>query len=159
MNFRTFRPRGTKEGDAGEPARPASASRGLLRPQLLPQDKGVDSMASKAAIVMKELNSTDGVHETVVVGRDGFVIEHLGDMDAEAVGAIISTAIGAVEAMGRDTEQGSLFEVMAEFNEGVVICAPVGRDAVLGLVATNGCNLGRVRYAVKKNIRELERVL
>jgi uncharacterized protein len=116
-------------------------------------------MASKATVVMKELNSTDGVHETVVVGRDGFVIEHVGDMDAEAVGAIISTAIGAVEAMGRDAEQGNLFEVMAEFSEGVIICAPVGRDAVLGLVARSEANLGRVRFAVKKNIRELERVL
>jgi hypothetical protein len=109
--------------------------------------------------ILRELNSTEGVHESLVVGRDGFVIEHVGDMEADGVGAIVSTAIGAVEAMGRDSEQGSLFEFMAEFRDGVMIVAPVGRDAVLGLVATEGANLGRVRHAVKKNLRELERTL
>lgn len=116
-------------------------------------------MASRANSLLKELNATDGVHETLVVGRDGFVIEHIGDMDADAVGAIISTAIGAVEAMGRDTEQGGLFELMAEFKDGVIIAAPIGRDAVLGIVANSDANLGRIRFAVKKNISELERAL
>jgi hypothetical protein len=109
--------------------------------------------------IIKELNQTDGVHESLIVGRDGFVIEHVGDMDAEGVGAIVSTAIGAVEAMGRDSEQGGLFEFMAEFKEGVMIVAPVGRDAVLGIVAREDANLGRVRHEVKKNLRELERAL
>jgi hypothetical protein len=109
--------------------------------------------------LLKELNTTQGIHESLVVGRDGFVIEHVGDMDAEAVGAIISTAIGAIEGMGRDAEQGSLFEVMAEYKDGVMIAAPLGRDAVLGIVADSEANLGGIRHAVKKSIRDLERVV
>ena len=116
-------------------------------------------MASKANGILKELSQTDGVHECLVVGRDGFVIEHVGDMDAEGVGAVVSTSIGAIEAMGRDTEQGGLFEIMAEYNDGTIIAAPVGRDAVLGLVANSEANLGGIRHAAKKSIRELERVL
>jgi uncharacterized protein len=116
-------------------------------------------MATRAQSLLREMNTTDGVHESLVVGRDGFVIEHVGDMDADAVGAVISTAIGAIEAMGRDTEQGGLFEVMAEFDGGVIIAAPVGRDAVLGVVATAESNLGMIRHNVKKGIGELERVL
>ncbi len=116
-------------------------------------------MASRAIEIIKELNNTDGVHETLVVGRDGFVIEHVGDMDSEGVGAIVSTAIGAVEAMGRDADQGSLFEFMAEYKDGVMIVAPIGRDAVLGIVANTAANLGRVRHEVKKHMRELERVI
>ena len=95
----------------------------------------------------------------MIVGRDGFVIEHVGDMDADSVGAVISTAIGTIEAMGRDTTQGSLFEIMAEFDDGTVIAAPVGRDAVLGVIADKGANLGGIRHAVKKSMRELERAL
>jgi len=109
--------------------------------------------------MLKDLIATPGIHECVVVGRDGFVIENVGDMDADGVGATISTCIGTVESMGRGTDQGGLFELMAEFNDGTVIAAPVGRDAVLGIVASKDANLGGIRNAVKKSIRELERAL
>ena len=109
--------------------------------------------------VLNELLKTEGVREALVVGRDGFVIEHAGDMDADAVGAAVSTTLGSVEAMGRNTEQGGLFEVMAEFKEGTIIVAPIGRDAILGITAEEGGNLGAIRLAVKKNLRELEREL
>ncbi len=109
--------------------------------------------------ILTELNRAPGIHETLIVGRDGFVIDNVGDMDADEVGAVISTAIGAVEAMGRDCSQGGLFEVMAEYKEGVIIAAPIGRDAVLGVVADGSANLGGIRHAVKKNMRELERTL
>lgn len=107
--------------------------------------------------ILSELNSAPGIRQSLVVGRDGFVIENIGEMDAEAVGAVISTAIGAIEAMGRDCDQGGLFEVMAEYKDGVVIAAPIGKDALLGVVAAGDANLGGIRYAVKKNLRELER--
>jgi uncharacterized protein len=116
-------------------------------------------MGSKVQDMLRDLNATAGIHESVIVGRDGFVIEHLGDMDADGVGATISTAMGTIEAMGRDTDQGSLFEVMAEYNGGTIIAAPVGRDAVLGIVAESDANLGGIRHAVKKSLRDLERAL
>ena len=109
--------------------------------------------------ILKTLTSTPGISQALVVGRDGFVIEAIGDMDAEEVGAVISTAIGAVEVMGRDCSQGALFEVMAEFKQGTMIAAPVGQEAVLGIVAGVQANLGAIRYAVKKNLRELENSL
>lgn len=109
--------------------------------------------------VLKDLKATNGIQQALVVGRDGFVIEHIGSMEADVVGAIISTAIGTVEAMGRDMQTGSLFEVMAEYNDGTVIAAPVKKEAVLGIVADKNANLGGIRYAVKKSLAELERVL
>jgi len=109
--------------------------------------------------ILRELNKAQGIHQSLVVGRDGFVIENAGDMDSDSVGAIISTALGAIEAMGKDCNQGSLFEVMAEYDNGVIIAAPVGRDAVLGIVADNSANLGGIRHAVKKNLKELEKAL
>lgn len=116
-------------------------------------------MASNITVTLREINSTDGVHETLVVGRDGFVIEHVGDMNADEVGAILSTAIGAVEAMGRDSGQGRLEEVMAEYEDGIILLAPIGAEAVLGVVARHEANLGRVRYEVKKRLKDLERNL
>ena len=109
--------------------------------------------------ILTELNNAPGIHQSLIVGRDGFVIENAGDMDSDSVGAVISTALGAIEAMGRDCEQGALFEVMAEYKDGVIIAAPVGRDAILGIVADGQANLGAIRFAVKKNLRELEKAL
>jgi uncharacterized protein len=117
------------------------------------------AMATKVTTTLREINATDGVHETLVVGRDGFVIEHVGDMNADEVGAILSTSIGAVESMGRDANQGRLEELMAEFADGTVLLAPIGTEAVLGVVAGHGANLGRIRYEVKKRLRDLERGL
>lgn len=116
-------------------------------------------MQTQTFALLKEINATDGVRESLIVGRDGFVIEHVGELNAEEVGAILSTAIGAVEAMGRDAGQGRLEEIMGEFDEGVVILAPVGRDAVLGVVARSEVNLGRVRFEVKKRLKELAKTL
>lgn len=109
--------------------------------------------------VLKGLNGVSGVHQSLVVGRDGFVINSVGDMEADSVGAVISTAIGAIEAMGRDCKQGGLFEVMAEYKDGVVIAAPIGDEAVLGVVADGQANLGAIRFSVKKGMKELAKVL
>lgn len=109
--------------------------------------------------ILKTLTATTGISHALVVGRDGFVIESVGDLSADEVGAVISTAISAVEAMGRDCNQGALFEVMAEFKDGTMIAAPIGRDVVLGIVAGVEAGLGTIRHAVKKNLSALERAL
>ena len=109
--------------------------------------------------ILKDLNKAPGIHQSLIVGRDGFVIENAGDMDSDSVGAIISTALGAIEAMGKDCEQGNLFEVMAEYNNGIIIAAPIGKEAILGIVADNNANLGGIRHAVKKNMKSLESII
>lgn len=116
-------------------------------------------MATTPKSILMGLTKVQGIHEALVVGRDGFVIEHVGDMDAESVGAVVSTAIGATETMGGDLSQGRLAQVMAEFAEGTVIVAPASEDAILCIVAGDDAVLGAVRQAVRKNMRELERAL
>ncbi len=116
-------------------------------------------MAANTKAVLAALTKVQGIHEALVVGRDGFVIEHVGDMEAEATGAVVSTAIGAAEAMGGELGLSNLEELMAEYKGGTVIVAPIGADAILGIAAAEDANLGAIRHAVKKNIRELERTL
>jgi uncharacterized protein len=116
-------------------------------------------MAARTTMILGEITRIDGVQEALVVGRDGFVIDNAGSRDPDAVGAIVSTAIGSVEAMGRDAERGMLTHLMAEYDGGVIIVVPVGKDAMLGVVAGAGANLGGIRYGVKKQVPELERAL
>lgn len=111
--------------------------------------------------LLGDLVSVDGVNTAVVVGRDGFVIEGYsnGNLDIEAVGAVISTGIGSSEVMGRELQVGALGQGMIEYDGGVLVMSFLGRDAVLAIVADLQANLGNVRYQLKKRLPELERQL
>ncbi len=112
---------------------------------------------SKTTAILEELCKIDHLHEAVVVGRDGFVIDWQGDMKYDDVGSIIATAIGTIETMGQHTEHGSLNEVMVEYMDGTIIVAPIGNEAILGAVASEGASLSRIRKGVKTALRELEK--
>jgi len=111
--------------------------------------------------ILNNLIRVEGVTAAVVIGRDGFVIDAAGGggMDVEAIGAIISTGFGSSETMGKELNIGRTGQVMAEFEDGILVSAAIGQDAILAVVTTSNTNLGNVRYQVKKYIRELESVL
>ena len=52
--------------------------------------------------ILEEFLQGEGVTAAVVVGRDGFVIESAvsGNLDIDAIGAMVSTGLGSAEAMG-----------------------------------------------------------
>ena len=112
--------------------------------------------------LLSEFTQVEGINSAVVVGRDGFVIEGVSNgtnLDVEAVGAVVSTGIGASEVMGRELGVGGMTQGMAEYKEGVIVMSYLGRDAVLAVVADLNANLGNVRYQVKKRSTDLEGAL
>lgn len=107
---------------------------------------------------LNDLVKVEGINAAVVVGRDGFVIEGIASdagLDIEAVGAVISTGIGSSEVMGRELNVGALNQSMVEFDNGVLVMATLGRDALLCLVCGLGSNLGNVRLQLKKRSPDL----
>jgi hypothetical protein len=111
--------------------------------------------------LLNELVRVEGINTAVVVGRDGFVIEGeaKGRADMEAVGAVISTGIGASEVMGSSLSVGEMTQGMVEYRDGVIVMGLLGRKAVLAVVADTQANLGNVRYQVKQRAPEIERSL
>ena len=111
--------------------------------------------------VLQELVDVQGILTSVLVGRDGFVIDGIssGEMDTEAIGAVISTAIGSNEVMGTELEVGDFSQSMVEFAGGVIVTSLVGESAILATVADLQAPLGNVRYQVKKRLPEIERLL
>jgi uncharacterized protein len=100
----------------------------------------------------------EGIKAAVVVGRDGFVIEGTasdGNLDIEAVGAVISTGLGSSEMMGKELKVGTLTQSMLEFDNGVLVMGTLGKDALLCLVCGAGANLGNVRLQMKKRSPEM----
>lgn len=102
---------------------------------------------------LNDLLKVEGISAAVIVGRDGFVIEGLsndGNLDVEAVGAVISTGLGSAEVMGRELNVGALAQSLIEFDKGVLVMGTLGKDALLCLVCRAGANLGNVRLQMKK---------
>lgn len=111
--------------------------------------------------LLSELTQVEGINTAVVVGRDGFIIDGAGNgtIDAEAVGAVISTGIGSSEIMGKELGVGGMTQGMVEYANGIVMTSLLGSDAVLAVVADLKANLGNVRYQVKKRAPEVQRAL
>ena len=106
------------------------------------------------------LTKVDGINTAIVVGRDGFVIDSAGSgNDAEALGAIVATALGSSEVMGTELRVGGLRQVLLEYASGTIVLSTLGAEAILAVVADTAANLGNVRYNVKKMSPDFERVL
>ena len=103
--------------------------------------------------VLNDFRTVKGVTAVALVGRDGFVIEHITntEMDVEALGAMVATAIGTSESLGGEFDLGLMDQYLAEFTSGKVLMAAVHAD-ILAVVTDNSAVVGAVRYAMRKNI-------
>jgi len=102
---------------------------------------------------LSDFVKVEGIKSAVVVGRDGFVIEGVtsdGNLDVEAVGAILSTGLGTSEVMGKELNVGRLSQSMVEYDDGVLVMGKLGPEALLCIVCDKVSNLGNVRLQVKK---------
>ena len=117
---------------------------------------------SQLTDLLNELVNVEGINSAVVVGRDGFVIEGVASgtsLDADAVGAVISTGIGSSEVMGRELEVGVMTQGMVEYDDGLIVMALLGEDAIVAVVADLNANLGNVRFQIKKRLKNIEKAL
>ncbi len=117
-------------------------------------------MAKTVKEALTEFLRIDGVTAVAVVGRDGFVIDSASKLklNADALGAVVASAIGASEMVGRDFHMGKLEQYLLEFETGKAIIAAAG-DAILVLTMDTTAVIGSVRYAVKKGTDALAKML
>lgn len=117
-------------------------------------------MAKSAKDALRDFLNIDGVKAVAIVGRDGFVIEHVSTdkLDTDALGAVVASAIGASEMIGKDFSMGKLDQYLLEFSAGKAIIATAG-EYVLSIITEPSAVIGSVRYAVKKGIDGLTKLL
>ncbi len=117
------------------------------------QSTSEDAIMNAIETILSEFTSIEGVHTACLVGRDGFILDHIArqSVDAEMVGAIASSGFGSAYSMGGQLGQGNLTMTMIEYENGPVMFAPVGSEAFLVIVADKETNLGWVRLSIKKN--------
>ncbi len=117
-------------------------------------------MAKTLKDALREYLNIDGVNAVAIVGRDGFVIDSASTvkLDTDALGAVVASAIGASEAIGRDFSMGDLQQYLLEFANGKAIIAAAG-DGILALITDQNAVIGSVRYAVKRSLDGLVKLL
>lgn len=107
--------------------------------------------------VLEELLKVPGVTASVVVGRDGFVIESAGGSTAislDDLGAALANAVNGIEEMGAELKVASFQDLFIEYGRAVIMCRPVG-DAVIAITAPDASKLGIIRHKVKPLVDEL----
>jgi predicted regulator of Ras-like GTPase activity (Roadblock/LC7/MglB family) len=110
-----------------------------------------------AKSVLGRLAAVPGVALAVLVDREGFLIESVGDMvlEAEAAGALAGCLAEASEAIGRELSQGPLVGLIAEYEAGLILVNMAGSGAMLATVLCDPAVLDRARDVVKKTLSDL----
>lgn len=111
--------------------------------------------------LLSDITQIDGVDSAILASRDGFVLESVssGEIDPEAIGAIVSSGIKAYEGLGPEMNVGELIQGMIEYKSGFVMISLVTNDAVLAVAANSGANLGNVRFRVIRIAADIGRVV
>ncbi len=117
-------------------------------------------MENNLVEALSELMKVKGVTTVAIVGRDGFVIESIqnSNIDMDALGAMVATAVGTAESLGQEFGFGTMNQYLSEFDTGKVLMAKAGED-ILAVFTDDGAVIGGVRFAVKKNLQNIVEAL
>ena len=109
--------------------------------------------------ILEKLNKTSGVIGSLIVGRDGLVIESVvpAGINADLVGAIVAGIFTSAESSMEELHQGDLQMVMVEGNLGKLILCNAG--AILVVLLGDNVNLGLIRLDVNESVDRLKEIL
>jgi hypothetical protein len=116
-----------------------------------PEKKGGKSL-DKLKELLKDFVVMDGIIAAIVATEDGFLVEGEAEvkLDTETISAAISSLNGALQLVGKETSQGNLKSALVEFETGSISIAPLGKEAILALVADKSATIGRVRLLLRR---------
>ena len=94
-----------------------------------------------------------GVDATVVLGRDGLLIDsQVGpNIDAEQVAAHIPSIIVAADELGVSSMHGGVATAVLEFPRGFAILSVLSADAILLVLVQPSANIGQLLYELRRN--------
>ncbi|HMS88685.1 MAG: roadblock/LC7 domain-containing protein [Acidimicrobiales bacterium] len=95
------------------------------------------------------VNSTAGVTDAIAVSSDGLLIaasRSLERQDAEQVAAIVTGMVSLSEGASRAFGFEGLQQVIVSMRGGYMFVSSISMGSALGVVATNGCDIGAIGY-------------
>ncbi len=112
-------------------------------------------------------NSTDilydflnlgNVTQVLVIGKDGFAIETVGNFKAanlEKLCSSLATAINGMEEMSQDLNIGVFKNMTFEYDGAFIVGATI-KDAVIALIAPDASSVGMMKLSLNKHMPNLE---
>ncbi|MDK2790306.1 MAG: uncharacterized protein PWP15_813 [Methanothermococcus sp.] len=110
--------------------------------------------------MLVDLNKTEGIKGSIVVGKDGLVIASQvpSSIDTELIGAMASAAFGSAERTATEIGQGKLEQMMIEGEFGKTLMTDAG-EGILVVLTDSKVNLGLIRIAMKRATEKIKSAL
>ncbi|EEB73107.1 roadblock/LC7 domain-containing protein [Thermococcus sp. AM4] len=111
--------------------------------------------------ILTDMLEIDGVIGTIVVDKDGLVIESAmkKNLDREAIAGVLHELVSAIKLMGDQFGAGELREAILEFKNARMFTNPIGSDYYLIVIGDADLNLGRMKLELRKVLPKLEEML
>ena len=112
--------------------------------------------------------SANGLHGTVVVSIEGFVVAaYSGDgrsrtanpVDSPQIAAMAASLIALSERVLGRLARGEIDRILLDGTHGGIIVVPAGAEAALAVMVSKDAKLGLVMYEVRRAADHVERVL
>ena len=89
---------------------------------------------------LDRIRSHPGVEHVLVLGRDGLLIQHVGEpgLDAETVSAMVPGVAGAAAALGGAAGVGPASTVVVRLERGVAVVTVLSEDVLLAVLLVAG---------------------
>jgi len=112
------------------------------------------------ARILKDLGRINGVNGSLVVGKDGLIIETEvpSDIDSELVAAMSSAVFGTAERSAEEMKHEPLEQVMIEGNRGKTLMIDA-KEGILVLITDVDINLGLIRIEMRRSAERLRDLL
>ena len=110
--------------------------------------------------ILADLNKTEGIKGSMVVGKDGLVIasQMPSGIDTELIGAMASAAYGSAERTASEINQGMLEQMMIEGEYGKTLMTDAG-EGILVVLTDSKVNLGLIRINIKRSTEKVKSAL
>ena len=110
--------------------------------------------------ILKDLGRINGVNGSLVVGKDGLIIEAEvpSDIDAELVAAMSSAVFGTAERSAEEMKHEPLQQVMIEGKRGKTLMIDA-TEGILVLITDVDINLGLIRIEMKRSAERVQDLL
>ena len=111
--------------------------------------------------VLTDMLEIDGVIGTIVVDKDGLVIESAmkKNLDRDAIAGVLHELISAIKLIGDQFGAGELKEAILEYRNARTFVNPIKTDYYLIVIGDEGLNLGRMKLELRKVLPKLEEML
>ncbi|MGC9516634.1 MAG: roadblock/LC7 domain-containing protein [Methanomicrobiales archaeon] len=112
------------------------------------------------ARILKDLGRINGVNGSLVVGKDGLIIESEvpAEIDSELVAVMSSAVFGTAERSAEEMKHEPLQQVMIEGDRGKTLMIDAG-EGILVVITEIDINLGLIRIEMRRSSERVKDLL